>query len=266
MIAVIGLGNIGLAIGARLVDSGHDVLGIDLSPEQREAWHATTSLDAVDDLDAVPWEQVGAVFVVVRLTSQAQQILHRLATVSTPLTCFVLTTLELEFARHLQSTQTLRVVELPVSGGQGGATAGTLTVMAAGPLTRTDEELLMTSIAANLVRFDAYGQPTLAKLLNNVTGAYNARAMAAMLEIGEQFGLDPKAFHEVLTTSSGGSWMTAAFTDVIDDLLAKDVALLEDAVGSLPVVSLADVDEMVDALGRARGRLTASVSSTADQV
>ena len=150
------------------------------------------------------------------------------------------------------------MIELPVSGGEIGAIAGKLTVMASGPLDAEDERFLLGTIASNLVRFDAYGEPTLAKLFNNVLGAYNATAFSKILLLGKQAGLNPASLYRVILSSSGGSWIAGGFLELLDDLLAKDVELLRRNLGDLPPVELggAGPDAFPTVLAEARRALS----------
>jgi 3-hydroxyisobutyrate dehydrogenase-like beta-hydroxyacid dehydrogenase len=260
VIVVVGLGNIGMAIARRLVDTGGDVVGVEVAPERRALWRQQTGREAVADLGAVDWARVDRVFVIVRMTDQAGEVLTRLAALDgdRDRAVHLVTTLETAFAAGLDAYARpgLRVIEQPVSGGERGALAGTLTLMTAGPLTDDDEAFLRASIASHVVRFDSYGEPTRAKLLNNVTGAYNARALALMLTLAHEQGVDVRRFYDVLLTSSGGSWMAAGFLPLLDDLLAKDVHLLRDELGGLPHVDLDSDADLVASLGRARALLT----------
>lgn len=260
MIVVVGLGNIGLAIARRLVVRGNEVLGVEVAEPRRAAWNVLTGQEAVADLADVPWERVDRVFVIVRMTDQAAEVLDHISANASPerdLACHVVTTLEPSFASNLQSWSRpgLRLLEQPVSGGELGAMGGRLTVLVAGPFTDADERFLLGTLAADVVRFDSYGEPTTAKLLNNVTGAYNARALADMLLLGQEQGIDPKKLYRVLLTSSGGSWMAGGFLELLDDMLAKDVVLLRDDLGTLPQVTLEDGPAFVARLQQARALL-----------
>jgi 3-hydroxyisobutyrate dehydrogenase len=259
MIVVIGLGNIGLAIAERLAARGREVCGVDLAEDRRVEWHQRTGLDAAARLTAVPWDAVTHVFVVVRLTHQAQAVLGQLddLPVRPGTGVFLNTTLELGFAKTLDQyrDRAWRLVELPVSGGESGARAGTLTVMAAGAMGDADRALLSDTIASNIVTFAGFGEPTLAKLLNNVSAAYTALSYAEMLLLADQVGMDPGRLAEVLRTSSGGSWMGDHFTALVGDLLDKDVALLRSELGELPLISLAADRDLVGRLGTARALL-----------
>jgi 3-hydroxyisobutyrate dehydrogenase len=243
----------------RLVDAGQDVCGIDLSEERRTWWKEVTGLDALGAVADAPWDQVDQILVIVRLTNQAESVLQELRTLPVrPGTLALLSsTLEFEYARGLgqYADADFRLVELPVSGGEGGALKGTLTVMAAGTLTADDEKYLLSTIAKHVVHFEKFGDPTMAKLINNVTAGYNARAYADMLILAESMGLNAGKLAEVLETSSGGSWMGTAFKVLRDDLLDKDVALLRDQLGSLPVISLGADQDLIGRLEQARALL-----------
>jgi 3-hydroxyisobutyrate dehydrogenase-like beta-hydroxyacid dehydrogenase len=260
MIVVVGLGNMGIAIAARIADRDHEVLGVDLSLDRRDEWQRTTGLKATADLTDVPWAGVTHVYVVVRLTDQAEAVLQRLTELPVPRGIAVLlnTTLELDYAKTLgrYADQDWRLIELPVSGGDSGARAGRLTVMAAGELTDADREHLLSTSAANLVEFAAYGEPTLAKLLNNVAAAYTALSYAEMLLLADRTGMPAQRLAEVLTASSGQSWMGDHFITLVDDLLGKDVELLRSQLGSLPAVTLDENDHLLFRLAQARAVLT----------
>jgi 3-hydroxyisobutyrate dehydrogenase len=260
MIVVVGLGNIGIAIAARIAECGSPVLGVDLAEDRRAEWRAVTGADAAADLSDVPWPEVTHVHVVVRLTDQAEAVLQQLGRLPlAPVTgVLVNTTLALDYARGLgrYDDRPWRVVEAPVSGGAGGARAGALTVMLAGAVTDADRQYLLSTCARDVVEFDAFGQPTLAKLLNNVSAAYTALSYAEMMLLADEAGMEPSRLAEVLRTSSGGSWMGDHFVGLVDDLLGKDVALLRKELGALPAVTLDDEDHLLGRLSRARAVLT----------
>ncbi len=264
MIVVVGLGNIGIAIAARIAECGHDVLGVDLAADRRSEWQRITGRAAVASLADVPWPDVSRVYVVVRLTNQAEGVLQQLLTLPLPhgIPVFLNTTLELDYARGLgrYGEAPWRLIELPVSGGDSGARAGTLTVMAAGDLGDAEREYLLSTSAAAIVEFASYGEPTLAKLLNNVAAAYTALSFAEMMLLADRTGMEPARLAEVLRTSSGQSWMGDHFVTLIDDLLAKDVALLRQELGALPAVGLDADDHLLTRLAQARATLTGARS------
>lgn len=255
---VVGLGNIGAAIARCVVDAGRAVHGVDLDPDRRAEFEQATGAPASDSLADVPWTGIGHVMVVVRLTDQVTPVLDELARLqlADDTTVYVLTTLDVEFARGLgDRTDPFALVELPVSGGAAGARAGTLAVMPAGELGDRAEQFLLDTIAQHVTPFERFGDSSLAKLLNNVTAAYNARALAEILLLGDRLGLDARTVWELIQVASGGSWMASAYLDLVDDLLEKDVALLREHVGELPTLSLDADTDLPERLAEARSLL-----------
>lgn len=258
MIVVVGLGNIGIAMAERLVSREREVVGLDLSAERREAWKQTTGLDAAASLAEIDWPKVDRVLVIVRLTNQVESVLQSLDTLPVPAGTGVAiaSTLDIDYARDLgrYNDRTWRVVEMPVSGGEYGARAGTLTLLPAGRHDERDTEFF-GDLGTTTVPFDEYGQPTVAKLLNNVSAAYTAMSYAEIVLLAAKSGMEPNRIAEILHTSSGGSWMGDHFMVLTDDLLAKDVNLLRDQLGALPDVTLNGAVDIIGRLQEARALL-----------
>lgn len=253
-VAVIGLGDLGLACATRLHAVGVETIGVDPSPERRAEWHAATGHTAAAAVDDVLADRT---LICVRTTSQAEGVLTRLDENgrSATTTAYVITTLEPGFARRLSelATPNVRVVELPVSGGRAAALRGALTVMVGGPhADATDVHFLEASLAERVFRFERFGDATLVKLLNNTLGAYNAAGFAACMGLAEEAGISPAECAAVIRASSGSSWMAEHFATLVDDLLAKDAALLAEHVGELPKLDLSLADEFLAGLAHAR--------------
>jgi acyl-CoA thioester hydrolase len=259
MIVVVGLGNMGAAVAERLVRTGHEVAAVELSEAIRREWTERSGVDALGSLADVDWATTERVLVVVRLTTQADAVLQEIAlrAAGRQLPVLVMTTLDVDFARALERHEyaDLLVLETPISGGDALALAGGLTVMVAGPHTTEDIAFLTGSLADHVEHFPRYGQPTLAKLLNNVGCYYNAAAMTELLLLADRHGLDPNRLRRVLDHSSGGAWVTSRFERLLDDLLVKDASLLAAEVGALPAVSPADGEVFSTRFSAARALL-----------
>ncbi|HEX7097009.1 MAG TPA: NAD(P)-binding domain-containing protein [Acidimicrobiales bacterium] len=254
---VIGLGNIGGAVASRLAATGVRVVGVDLDPAARDRFTTETGAPACSDwVDAQPGTD-DRVIVVVRTVEQAMGLLDGLSASEIPLTAFVMTTLDLAAARDLANRvdKALRVIELPVSGGRGGALAGTLTAMAAGPMTDGDRAFLRAHLVKKLVEFGRYGEPTAAKLYNNLLAAYHARAHAEIIVSAARNGLDVDRLTSVINDSSGASWMGSNFEVIVDDLLEKDVALFEASFGPPSAIAVSAGSDLSDTLAAARRHL-----------
>ena len=139
----------------------------------------------------------------------------------------------------------LRFLDAPVSGGVGGATAGTLAIMVGGDAGDLEEaRRALAAMGANIIHVGAVGAGEVAKLCNNLISGSALIAVAEAFRIGEAFGVDP----QILTNakSSGATWVMEHMHPVpgivdsaassrqyapgfMTDLMAKDLALAVNA-------------------------------------
>jgi prephenate dehydrogenase len=91
---VVGLGNIGGVIAARIAQAGEPVIGVELDAERRRRWHVervAVGVRTAASLAEVPWAEVARVLVVVRMTDQALAVIGEIAAnARTPLACHVI--------------------------------------------------------------------------------------------------------------------------------------------------------------------------------
>lgn len=252
MIAVIGLGPIGAGVASALIAAGHSTIGFDRDPIRVEEFSRTTGKHATSYASEINWQTIDFAIIAVRLAEHLPSAFGAMTRRDIP--TLVLTTLSVADAKRLARFGD-RIIEAPVSGGAAAAEAGTLTIFVHSPSELTEAELSVSNaIALHTFDFDRYGLPAAAKLTNNTLAAFNAFAVEATMEIAARLGLERATFFDVISASSGQSWMAEHFYEFPQDLLFKDVALLERDVSPLPVLSLADVthreSEIVDARAR----------------
>ncbi|CAK7222915.1 hypothetical protein SBRCBS47491_005026 [Sporothrix bragantina] len=98
-------------------------------------------------------------------------------------------------------------VDAPMSGGVVGATAGTLTFMLGCPASAvpTVEPLLM-HMGRRVLLCGEQGAGLAAKLANNYLLAINNIGTAEAMNLGVQWGLDPKVLANVINVSTGKCW------------------------------------------------------------
>ncbi len=104
------------------------------------------------------------------------------------------------------------MVDAPVSGGVGGAEAGTLTFMVGG----SEEAFarakpLLARMGKNLVHCGASGTGQVAKVCNNVVLGMSMAAVAEGMSLGVKLGMDPKVLAGILNTSSGRCWSSEVY-------------------------------------------------------
>ena len=101
------------------------------------------------------------------------------------------------------------VLDAPVSGGQAGAEAGTLTVMASGPPTAFRRaEPVLEAISGKVHRLgDEPGLGATYKVVHQLAAGVHLVAAAELMALGVKAGCEASTLLEVVTTSAGYSWM-----------------------------------------------------------
>ncbi len=251
-VAVVGLGNLGGAVAARL--QGHcPLLLVDPDPTTREQWVGCPDVTVAAEVGMAQWNDVARIHLLVRTHEQAVSVLAELDHhVGDDTPVHVHTTLAPGAAAELIAGPRthLRVLEQPITGGVSGIRAGRATVLSAGPANRADRDWI-AHLAMHVLTFEQLGQPTLAKLINNTVAAATTRATIDLLATAGAHGLPLDMMRAVLRHGSGGSYMAEGLPDLGEDqarLLVKDVRLLQQQVGELPQIRLDDENSMLAGL------------------
>jgi 3-hydroxyisobutyrate dehydrogenase len=106
----------------------------------------------------------------------------------------------------------LVTLDAPVSGGVGGAAAGTLTFMVGGTEAAFARALeLLRVMGKNIIHAGAPGAGQAAKICNNMLAGISMLAVSEALHLAKRLGLDPKKFFEIASTSSGQCWALTSY-------------------------------------------------------
>jgi len=99
------------------------------------------------------------------------------------------------------------VIDAPVSGGTGGAIAGTLTFMVGGSEADLERARpVLEKMGANIFHAGAAGAGQTAKICNNMLLGVLMIGTSEAIALGVANGLDPKVLSEIMRRSSGGNW------------------------------------------------------------
>lgn len=139
------------------------------------------------------------------------------------------------------------MVDAPVSGGTGGAEAGTLTFMVGGEAADfVRAKTILQAMGKNIMHCGAAGNGQVAKICNNMMLAIEMIATAEGMSLAAKLGMDPKVFAAIANTSSGRCWSSDTYNPypgVIEsapasrgytggfgaDLMLKDLTLVTEA-------------------------------------
>ncbi|MEE9426981.1 MAG: 3-hydroxyisobutyrate dehydrogenase [Paracoccaceae bacterium] len=208
-IGFIGLGNMGAPMAANLAAAGHDVTGFDLvtpCPQGVEKAVNTTAVAREQDV-VITMLPNGDI-----LRAVAAEIIPVMDKGAAFLDC---STVDVESARavaELAETAGLHALDAPVSGGVGGASAGTLTFMAGGTETGFAKvSPLFEVMGQKAVHCGPSGNGQAAKICNNMILGVTMIATCEAFALADKLGLDRQKMFDVVSTSSGYSWTMNAY-------------------------------------------------------
>lgn len=216
-IGFIGLGNMGLPMAANLVEEGHSVTGFDTTEaakaKAREAGIAIgeTSAQAASGRDVVVTMLPNGGIV--------KSVFAEIVPAATP-GCVIVdsSTIDVESARAVHgmaASAGLLCLDAPVSGGVGGAEAGTLTFMVGGSEAALEKARFALEImGGRIVHCGDGGAGQAAKMCNNMLLGISMIGACEAFALAEKLGLSQQALFDVVSTSSGSCWSVNAYCPV----------------------------------------------------
>lgn len=227
-IAVVGIGNMGLAMALRLRDRGFAVAVRDIAPAREALAHAEGL--AVCDSPAAAAEGARAAIVAVVDAAQTEDVLFgaqglaaALPRGAAVLLCPTIAPHDTErFAARLAEAG-LEPIDAPMSGGPVRAREGTMSLMVAcaAPSFERQRELIEALSGAVFRLGERPGDGARMKLVNNLLAGINLAGAAEVLALAERAGLDPALALDVIERSSGQSWIAS---DRMRRAIAGDLA------------------------------------------
>ncbi|RZI74321.1 MAG: 3-hydroxyisobutyrate dehydrogenase [Variovorax sp.] len=211
-IAFIGLGNMGGPMALNLLKAGHTLSAFDLSAEACKKFAADGLTIAASAAATVE----GAEVVISMLPASAHVeglylgkdgLLEKIAPGTLVIDSSTIAAATSRKVAEAAATRGIAVIDAPVSGGTGGAIAGTLTFMVGG----SDADLerarpVLEKMGANIFHAGAAGAGQTAKICNNMLLGILMIGTSEALALGVANGLDPKVLSEIMRRSSGGNW------------------------------------------------------------
>lgn len=251
-IGFIGLGNMGGPMAANLAKAGHQVQGYDLveanmtRAAEQGVSPVASAADAVKNAECnITMLPAGQ-----HLISVYDDVLSA----AVPGALFVdCSTVDVESARkahQMAADAGMLSIDSPVSGGVGGAEAGTLTLMAGGSQDAYDKALpFLEPVSQKVVLCGSAGAGQSAKICNNMLLATSMIATCEAFVLAEQLGLSKEALFDVASTSSGQCWSLTTYCPVpgpvptspanndykpgfASELMVKDLTLAQSAASS----------------------------------
>jgi 3-hydroxyisobutyrate dehydrogenase len=264
-IAFIGLGNMGGPMALNLIKAGHTLSVFDLNPaaldnaKQGGAKVANSPEEAVREAD----------FVISMLPSSPhveslyieKNLFQSIKKGALIADCSTIAPDSARKVAKAANEQGFEMVDAPVSGGVGGAQAGTLTFIVGGsPAAFEKIKPILSAMGKNIFHAGDSGTGQVAKICNNMLLAIHMIGTSEALNLGVNCGIDPKTLSEIMKVSSGRNWSLEVYNPLPGvmenvpasknysggfgvDLMAKDLGLSQEAAissrTSTPLGSLA---------------------------
>jgi 3-hydroxyisobutyrate dehydrogenase len=251
-IGFVGLGNMGAPMARNLLKAGHTLQVFDVS---------APAVQALADAGAQPAASpklaaAGAECVITMLPAAAHVrgvltgddgVLAGIARGVTIVDSSTIDPASVKSFAELAQRQGNAFVDAPVSGGTGGAAAGTLTFMVGGTAHAYEQvKPVLSAMGGNIVHCGDTGTGQVAKICNNLVLGITMAGVAEGMALGEALGIDPKVLAGIMNTSTGRCWSSDTynpFPGVIEtapssrgytggfgtDLMLKDLGLATDA-------------------------------------
>lgn len=265
-IGFIGLGNMGGPMVSNLIKAGHDVKAFDLVPEaldravEEGAERAGSAEQTVDGVEVLI-SMLPASQHVEGLYMGPDGLLQSIDSKTLVIDCSTIAPDTSEAVAEAATQAGIEILDAPVSGGVGGAVAGTLTFIVGGSSQGVEQARpIFEDMGKKVFHAGGPGSGQIAKFCNNMLLSVLMTGTAEVLQLGVDNGLDPAVLSEIMRNSSGGNWALEVYNPwpgVMDgvpasreydggflvDLMIKDLGLAMDAArekgSSTPMGALA---------------------------
>ena len=213
-IGFIGLGNMGAPMVKRLVASGHDITGYDVMESAMAALSEVKMSFSKDILTAAREQDV--VITMLPNGEALIKVVEAIIPVMPKGSCFIdCSTVDINTTRQvatLLKNAAIHVLDAPVSGGVGGADAGTLTFMVGG----SEDSFaignpLFKIMGKRVIHCGADGAGQAAKICNNMILGVTMIATCEAFALADDLALDRQKLFDVVSTSSGNSWSMSTY-------------------------------------------------------
>jgi 3-hydroxyisobutyrate dehydrogenase len=217
IVGFIGLGNMGLPMAVNLKKAGHAIQAFDMVPSALEKAKA----EGMEICSSASKAAAGADVIVTMLPNGeiVSQVYSQIVPAAKPGAILIdSSTIDVSSAKaahELASRKGLNPVDAPVSGGVGGAVAGTLTFMCGGTNSAFEKaKPFLEVMGGKIVHCGDGGAGQAAKICNNMLLSISMIGTCEAFALAEKLGLSKEAAFEVMSTSSGSCWSVNAYCPV----------------------------------------------------
>lgn len=216
-VAFLGLGNMGGPMAANLAKAGRSVSAFDLSKPALDKAAEAGCAAAASIADAVKSAEIVVTMLPAGKHVRAVYMNADGVIANAPKGALFIdsSTIDVESARAVAKAagdKGFQMLDAPVSGGVGGATAGTLTFMVGGEADAfARAKPVLEKMGKNIFHAGASGNGQAAKIANNMLLGITMIATCEAFNLAEKLGLDAQTFFNISSTASGQSWSMTSY-------------------------------------------------------
>src|SRR6201991_3376782 len=207
-IGFIGLGNMGLPMAQNLIKAGHQVEGVDVNPASVEKLKAAGGTGV--ETAKIAAARADVVITMLPSGKEVREIYLGVGGIVENANAGTLlidcSTIDVESARVVSAAAEARgllMLDAPVSGGVGGASAGTLTFMVGGSERAFERALsILQAMGKTIVHAGGAGNGQAAKICNNMILGISMIAVSEAFVSAEKLGLDKQKLFDISSKSS----------------------------------------------------------------
>lgn len=215
-----GLGNMGGPMAANLIKTGHKLRVFDLSQAAMDKLVGAGAVAASSPSDAAKGAE--AVITMLPAGQHVRDIYlgpEGLIAAAPPACLFIdCSTIDVASARAVSKAASAAghdMLDAPVSGGTGGAQAGTLTFMAGGSDAAFKRgEPILACMGKAVIHAGGAGNGQAAKICNNMILGISMIGVSEAFALGEKLGLDHRTLFDIASKSSGQCWSLTSYCPV----------------------------------------------------
>ena len=216
-IAFIGLGNMGAPMARNLLKAGHSLNLFDLNKD------ILAELAALGGhISTSPREAAQGTEMVITMLPAAAHVRSVwlgedgvLAGIAKGVPAVDCSTIDPQSARDVAAAaakQGVQMADAPVSGGTGGAQAGTLTFMVGAPQALFDTlHPVLEQMGRNIVHCGDVGTGQVAKICNNLLLGISMVGVSEAMALGAALGIDSEVLAGVINSSTGRCWSSEVY-------------------------------------------------------
>lgn len=216
-IAFIGLGNMGAPMARNLLKAGHAVAVRDLNTEAvaalvaEGAYPCETPAEAVREAQLV-LTMLPAPIHVDKVLTGPDGVFGAIRSGVPIVDCSTIDPASARRLAQMAQAQGNEMADAPVSGGTGGAAAGTLTFMVgASEALFARIQPVLQDMGRRIVHCGDVGHGQVAKVCNNLLLGISMIGVSEAMALGVSQGMDAKVLADIINASSGRCWSSDTY-------------------------------------------------------